>query len=114
MNSAVNHLYVPPLSHCCLSSHTKCRGKAEGAPRHVEDSLLSHLINLSAGLTYLNQNKFAPQTVMPICLPTSEDFQDTNKQVMAVGLGITRDQQFQSRKLCFTDGFGPEVLQQCA
>ena len=114
MNSAVNHLYVPPLSHCCLSSHTKCRGKAEGAPRHVEDSLLSHLINLSAGLTYLDQNKFAPQTVMPICLPTSEDFQDNEKRVFAAGIGVNRPREGEKGRQCFTDGSGPEVLQQCA
>ena len=80
----------------------------------LEDSLPSHLISLSSGLTYLDNNKFHPKTVMPICLPTSEDFEDTNKQVMAVGMGITRDMKFQGGKRCFTDGFGPEVLQQCA
>ena len=66
------------------------------------------------GLTYLHDNKFHPRTVMPICLPPSQDFDDTKKQAMAVGMGITRDMQFQNRKRCFTDGNGPEVFQQCA
>ena len=80
----------------------------------MEDSLLSHLIRISAGLTYLPKNKFDHEIVMPICLPTSEDFPDTGRQVIAVGMGITRDAQTQDVKRCSTDGSGPEVLQICA
>ena len=80
----------------------------------MEDSLLSHLIRLSAGLTYLKDNTFHHETVMPICLPTSEDFPDTGRQVIAVGMGIIRDEKTQDVKRCSTDGSGPEVLQKCA
>ena len=76
----------------------------------MEDSLLSHLIRISAGLTYLPKNKFDHQLVMPICLPTSEDFQDNEKRVFAAGIGVNRPR----KQKCFTDGSGPEVLQQCA
>ena len=80
----------------------------------MEDSLLSHLIRISAGLTYLPKNKFDHEIVMPICLPTSEDFQDNKKRVFAAGIGVNRPREGEKGRQCFTDGSGPEVLQQCA
>ena len=111
---------VPSLSHCCLSSlsqGSRCPFVPE-APRHVEDSLLSHLIRISAGLTYLGKNKFHHRSVMPICLPTSKNFRDNKRQVFAVGVGANWSGYLGKKegiaKNCFTDSSGPEVLQQCA
>ena len=42
------------------------------------------------GLTFLKGNKFDPNTVMPICLPTSSRFKDTERLVTAVGMGLTK------------------------
>ena len=63
-------------------------------------------------MTILENNKFNPESVMPICLPTSKMFEDTKKSATAVGMGMVRSQLTNRR--CFTDGNGPEVLQQCA
>ena len=65
---------------------------------------------LMLGLTFLEGNKFSPETVMPICLPTSKRFNDTRRLVTSVGVGLKR---FKART-CFTDGNGPEVFQPCA
>ena len=33
--------------------------------------------------------KFDPETIMPICLPTSRNFKDTDRPGVAVGMGIS-------------------------
>ena len=38
-------------------------------------------------------NQFNPETVMPICLPTSKRFNDTKRLVTSVGMGITKYRQ---------------------
>ena len=68
-------------------------------------------------MTFLHGNKFDPSTVMPICLPSSQDFNDTERQATAVGMGVSRSidfKDFKDEKPCFTDGSGPEVFQRCA
>ena len=55
--------------------------------------------------------KFDVKTVMPICLPSSEDFEDTNRQAISVGMGIVAEKE---KDKCFTDGNGPVVFQKCA
>ena len=69
-------------------------------------------MRLNLGLTFLPGNKFDPETVMPICLPTKKSFRDTGRAATAVGLGITMYTEGSRR--CFTDENGPEVFQQCA
>merc|ERR1719450_532756 len=71
------------------------------------------VIDDDSGMTLLHGNRFDNSTVMPICLPSSRGFKDTEKPAIAVGLGITRSMEYQ-RKSCFTDGNGPEVFQRCA
>ena len=43
------------------------------------------------GLTVMLGNRFRPEEIMPICLPSSRSFQDTNKPATAVGMGITAE-----------------------
>ena len=41
------------------------------------------------GMNVLNSTKFDSKKIMPICLPTSRMFQDTDRQAVAVGMGIS-------------------------
>ena len=43
------------------------------------------------GLTVMRGNRFRPREIMPICLPTSRSFKDTNRPATAVGMGITAE-----------------------
>ena len=43
------------------------------------------------GLTFLKHNKFDPKSVMPICLPSSENFTDENRRVISVGRGLIKE-----------------------
>ena len=49
------------------------------------------IIDENHGLTVMRGNRFRPGEIMPICLPSSRSFQDTNKQATAVGMGITAE-----------------------
>ena len=56
---------------------------------------------------------------MPICLPPSVMFQDTNRH--AVGIYFTHQNDVRNavksskrKKSCFTDASGPDVFQKCA
>ena len=44
-----------------------------------------------SGMTVLMNAKFDPETIMPICLPPHEMFRDTNRNAVAVGMGITAE-----------------------
>ena len=41
------------------------------------------------GLTVLHNRTFALDTIMPVCLPPNKLFRDTNRQAIAVGMGIS-------------------------
>ena len=43
----------------------------------------------------LNGNKFDPESVMPICLPPNDKFNDTGREATAVGVGIIKSMEFQ-------------------
>ena len=51
-------------------------------------------VDEESGMTFLHGNKFDPDSVMPVCLPTSQQFQDTKRPAMAVGLGIVKSKEF--------------------
>ena len=40
------------------------------------------------GMTATVNNRFSKETIMPICLPSSDQFKDTNRRATAVGMGI--------------------------
>ena len=46
----------------------------------------------------MNSSQFDPSTVMPICLPSSQDFNDTERQATAVGMGVSRSIDFKDFK----------------
>jgi len=52
-------------------------------------------------------SNYSPVTVMPICLPHSNNFPDTEKHVIVAGRGV----KFAN---CFTNAEGPEVFKPCA
>ena len=58
-------------------------------------------------MNVLNSTTFNPDTIMPICLPPSVMFQDTNRHAVAVGMS-------KRKQSCFTDASGPDVFQKCA
>ena len=41
------------------------------------------------GLTVLQNHTFTPDKIMPVCLPPNKFFRDTNRQAIAVGMGIS-------------------------
>ena len=43
------------------------------------------------GMTVLQGAKFSAQTIMPICLPSSTKFKDTDRSAIAVGMGISAE-----------------------
>ena len=43
------------------------------------------------GMNVLNSTKFDTKTIMPICLPTSRMFRDTDRPAVAVGMGISAE-----------------------
>ena len=42
-------------------------------------------------MSVTDDNRFSNTTIMPICLPSSDQFPDTNRQATAVGMGITSE-----------------------
>ena len=42
-------------------------------------------------MTVLMNAKFDPETIMPIYLPPNKMFRDTNRNAVAVGMGITAE-----------------------
>ena len=70
------------------------------------------IADFDTGLGVLQGTKFNTASIMPICLPPDKDFPDTNRQAIAVGLGIVGERDKKGR--CFTDGNGPVVFQQCS
>ena len=43
------------------------------------------------GMSVIKENRFSKLSVMPICLPSSEQFPDINRPATAVGMGITSE-----------------------
>ena len=48
------------------------------------------LADPDTGMTVLKDSTFDPKTVMPICLPPSDKFRDTDKTATSVGMGISK------------------------
>ena len=68
------------------------------------------------GMTLLKANKTFndSEQVMPICLPKSKDFIDTNKEAFAVGYGAHTQTTKPLHLRCITGENGPDVFQECA
>ena len=49
------------------------------------------IVDPASGMNVLNGLEFQAEKIMPICLPQSEMFQDTERQATAVGMGITAE-----------------------
>ena len=43
---------------------------------------------LFIGMSVLEKNRFSSESIMPICLPSSDQFRDTNRPATAVGMGM--------------------------
>ena len=68
------------------------------------------------GMSFLDKKlKFPDKNeIMPICLPTSTSFKDTNREAFSVGYGIHTQNTPNKHLECITDGNGPDVFQECA
>jgi len=59
------------------------------------------------GIGQYGNNKFSINTVMPICLPDSLEFEDLEKDVTIVGMGVLKSG-------CMTTASGPDAFKPCA
>jgi len=72
------------------------------------------VMDAETGMTLLKEGIFSNHTVMPICLPTSDHFKDTERLGTVVGKGLRAAPKGKSVSICFTDGNGPEMFKRCA
>ena len=95
--------------------------RIESATKHIRgENYDIALVRLSypvadpkTGLTILpNGPDFNLKTIMPICLPSDEDFKDTGIEATTARFGLSTAKHGKSR--CFTDGNGPSAFQTCA
>ena len=54
-------------------------------------SIVKNIIIYIIGMSVIKENKFSKKSIMPICLPSSEQFPDINRPATAVGMGITSE-----------------------
>ena len=84
---------LEPIVHYKFMLTTK-RGRISYMRKDYDIALLRvdyPIIDEDHGLTVMKGNRFRPSQIMPICLPPSRSFQDTNKPATAVGMGITAE-----------------------
>ena len=68
----------------------KKRGRVSYMRKDYDIALLRvdyPIIDDHHGLTVMRGNRFRPEEIMPICLPTSPSFKDTERPATAVGMG---------------------------